>query len=577
MRRVDTDQAASSLADRLNGSDRDRPIVVVTTPSGRADPWIDVEEIERQVGDLAEVVLMPTGPFTWSFSNKMPTMTQVFGGAGRVYPVGHAWVNNPKASPLRFAYSSQEGQLATERLVDDAMSMAALAGLTTDRRKTKRVRLEGVVARIVADRALVKLADRRIGNVSPALAVPAVAIDRVLTEGQPVVGWLDEETSWFDVGEMVLAPADALVGYARADVVLAEVGEVAESSAELFLHPLVPVPIGRDEVTGNDLDDLRTLLTQGEVVAARVTEVGPDWRLSLLDVDDEEEPVAAASLLRGGPPWVTALPDEEVVFDEPVTVVDAAAPEAPPVPVEPAPSSPLTTPTRPSPRLLDPRMRRRETGDPVVAPAARAAPGLDLERARSERDALRGELDGFRQEVRLLRQQRVNLEGRIGHLERLLADQRARLRKTRRSRADAVGPVFADAEQGFRHAVTTAWATRTPATEQAAVPLPEFRIGRPFLPSLDRLEGITVAKVADVVFEIVTGRAKALSSRELHHYRESEAGGAPTVQRPEDGAVLWRANLQTKSASARRIHFWQLPGGEVELWHVGTHDERPPL
>lgn len=44
----------------------------------------------------------------------------------------------------------------------------------------------------------------------------------------------------------------------------------------------------------------------------------------------------------------------------------------------------------------------------------------------------------------------------------------------------------------------------------------------------------------------------------------------------DDGAVLWRAHLQTNTASARRLHFWRLPGGEVELWHVGTHDERPP-
>ena len=43
-------------------------------------------------------------------------------------------------------------------------------------------------------------------------------------EGQAVFGWYDEETSWFDVGEMVLAPEDALSGYLSGDVVLAEVG-----------------------------------------------------------------------------------------------------------------------------------------------------------------------------------------------------------------------------------------------------------------------------------------------------------------------------------------------------------------
>ena len=80
---METDEAASALADRPNESDRDRPIVVVRTPSGERDPWIDVREIERHVGDLTEVYLMPTGSFPWAFSNNMPSMTQVYGGAGR--------------------------------------------------------------------------------------------------------------------------------------------------------------------------------------------------------------------------------------------------------------------------------------------------------------------------------------------------------------------------------------------------------------------------------------------------------------------------------------------------------------
>lgn len=80
-----------------------------------------------------------------------------------------------------------------------------------------------------------------------------------------------------------------------------------ESQAELFLHPLVPIQIGRDEVTGNDLDDLRTLLTRGEPVAARVMMVGNEWRLSLLDVDDDDEPVPAVALLRGAPLGAAAV------------------------------------------------------------------------------------------------------------------------------------------------------------------------------------------------------------------------------------------------------------------------------
>lgn len=580
MRRVETDEAASALADRLNGSERDRPVVVVTTPSGESEPWIDVREIERQVGDLAEVYLMPTGPFTWSFSNKMPSMTQVFGGAGRVYPVGHKWATDLRASPLRFAYQAEEGPRATDQLIDDAMSMAALAGLTTDQRKSRRRRLDGVVARIVANRALVKLSNARLGNVSPGLAVPGVDVERVLSEGQSVFGWFDEDNSWFDVREMVVPPDVALTSYAPGDVVLAEVGEVNESSTELFLHPLVPVQISRDEVSGNDRDDLRTLMTRGEVVAARIVAAGPNWRLSMADVDDDEEPAAAAALLRGGPPWLVPPTDGyvEELAEEPeplVFVPDTRQPLDATVPVE---APPPTTPTpRPNPRLLDPNRRHLEP-DPVQPSAAvRAAPPGEVDRARQEVDALRRELDGFRQEVQLLRHERATFDARNQHLERQLADQRSRLRKAKRPAGDVNPVVFANAEQGFRYAVLTAWARRTPTAEQAVLPLPDFGIGPHFVASLERLEGIAREKVADVVFEIVTNRAKDLASRELHQYRESEAGGASAVHRSKDGATLWRASLQSKTASARRIHFWQGPRGDIELWHVGLHDERPPL
>lgn len=585
MRRVETAETASALADRLNGSDRDRPIVVVTTPSGERQPWIDVRKIERQVGDLAEVYLMPTGPYTWAFSTKMPSMTQVYGGAGRVYPVGHEWATNLRASPLRFAYNAEEGPHATDQLIDDAMAMAAIAGLTVDQRRRTRTRLDGRVARIVADRALVKLSNGRLGNVSPGFAVPGVPIDRVLVEGQEVFGWLDEENSWFDVREM-LVPADvALRSYAVGDVVLAEVGEVSETSTELFLHPRVPVQLGRDAVTGNELDDLRTLLTRGEVVAARVVATGPRWLLTMADVDDDEEPLRAASLLRDGPPWLMAPADTEIERDLVVPPAPVLLPKAPTVDEPSAPADRLPpSPIRPpSPLLLDPRRRRLEAS-PAPTTSAPAAPPEQpgaLQRALDEVAALRRELDGFRQEIQLLRHERATFESRNQHLERQLADQRSRLRKAKRpssrDSATAAAIAFADAEQGFRYAVLTAWARRTPTAEQAAAPLPDFRIGPHFIASLQRLQGVSLEKVADVVFEILTGRAKDLSSRELHPYRESEAGTANAVRRPEDGGTLWRASLQTKTASARRIHFWQVPGGSVELVHVGLHDDRPPI
>src|SRR4051812_35626421 len=91
MKLVETDEDAARLAELLNGNDRTGPVVVVSTPSARAEPLIDARAVERELGDLAEVYLIRTGPHSWTFSERMPAGTQVYGGAGRAYPLGHGW------------------------------------------------------------------------------------------------------------------------------------------------------------------------------------------------------------------------------------------------------------------------------------------------------------------------------------------------------------------------------------------------------------------------------------------------------------------------------------------------------
>ena len=629
MKRVEDDAAASALAARLNGVDRKKPIVVVTTSSGRTEPWIDVSMIERELDGLAEVVLMPTGPFTWSFSAAMPPMTQVYGGAGRVYPIGLEWASRPSLSPLRFAFSEAEGARATELLIDDAVGMAAQAGLIGGGPPARRREVTGVVKGIIAGRAIIELGSGGVASIAPALAVEAVAIERQFRVGQAVAGLHDSRTGWFDVRRAVLAPRDALDGYAVGDVVLAEVGEVVEAEAELFLHPRQAVTVTRDAITGNDLDDLRALLSRGEVVVARVTTVGARWSLSMLDVDDDEEPVPAASLLPGGPPWLMPPTDEasllavEHVEDESASVdappavetatteTDASVPpnpaapavvhREPAAPTEPAVPRALARPA-PTPRLLD-RSGRYDDGVPplletvnAAAPSVRATaaalvvptpadqPGVPDPRPDAATAALVAQVAALRQEnaalaaeIALLGAERSRLSVQVERQKEQLQAQRTMLRKAKGSPSAAAGPQFADAEQGFRYDVLTSWASRTPVGEQGSLPLPDFRIGPYFIDALQRLQGIKQAKVADVVVEVVTDRAKDLPGRELHQYREADGGNAPGVRRSTDDAVMWRVNLQTNSASARRLHYWVLPGGEVELWHVGTHDERPPL
>lgn len=54
--------------------------------------------------------------------------------------------------------------------------------------------------------------------------------------------------------------------------------------------------------------------------------------------------------------------------------------------------------------------------------------------------------------------------------------------------------------------------------------------------------------------------------------RTSDGGNAPQVTR-NDGAACWRVSLQVNSPSARRLQFWQLSDGSVELARVVLHGD----
>ena len=145
-------------------------------------------------------------------------------------------------------------------------------------------------------------------------------------------------------------------------MVLAVVHEVGQDSASVFLHPLVEVTIDRAEVTSNDLDDLRDLMSPGEVLPVRVAATGPTWRLSLLDIDDEEistdgdlapgrraRMVAAARGRRRGPPTNPHRPRRQYGHARPAT--EALAVEESLAAIEEVwpPSRPLSIPPSPAP------------------------------------------------------------------------------------------------------------------------------------------------------------------------------------------------------------------------------------
>ncbi|MGC5022958.1 hypothetical protein [Micromonospora sp. DT47] len=588
--RISSETEARDLAHRvLTPGRRLWPVVVLTIPAGQKDPFGDPDEIKDAVGNLAEVVLMPTSDVSWAFSREMPSATQVYGGAGRVYPVDHGWVVDPTRSRLRFAYSQQDRRRITDQLIHDALEAALAAGLLEPRTSPRQLQRSGKVQGVIGSRALVTLDDMSVATVWEELTVPGVALERLVVRGQHVTGAYDPVSRRLDLrdglrfSDAASGSAAVAAAYQVGDVVLADVVTVTDDAVRLRLLPSIAVDVGKDAVTSNANDTLRGLFSAGEIVTCRVVATEP-LRLRLDDVDDEEMPRPAPSLLPGGPPWLRSPePDPQP------PVIPAARPP------RPAPSPPVVPDVplrRPTPLDVAPR-GQIPVPRPVLAPSASAPGGAgrahvthlsnELAAERATREALSKDLAG-------LRDRAAELENELAHATRVIEKLQTRYRgadlarqravkqlKSAQSRTDHATSMdwqaFVDAEEQFRYEVYCEWVRRIPAAEKSSKPLAEYVLAAGFLDSVEQLEGISRAKIVAVVVEVLTDQVQHLAGRDVHQLRTG-GGGSPYVRRP-DGATCWRVALQRESAAARRLHYWRTPHG-YELSRVALHDDYRP-
>ena len=72
---------------------------------------------------------------------------------------------------------------------------------------------------------------------------------------------------------------------------------------------------------------------------------------------------------------------------------------------------------------------------------------------------------------------------------------------------------------------------------------------------------------------VFLARLRALLDSYGATFSVAEVGGDDPIRTRADGAVAWRASLQVKTASARRIHYWALPNQRIELARIALHDD----
>ncbi|MEU4388757.1 hypothetical protein [Promicromonospora sp. NPDC023805] len=219
---------------------------------------------------------------------------------------------------------------------------------------------------------------------------------------------------------------------------------------------------------------------------------------------------------------------------------------------------------------------------------------LSLDAARAQVSALGKELLDDKVKRHQVELEVDRLLGRVGELterlersERRAEQQATALRKARQEAArlrrrlgDAGVEVpedrhFVDDEEQLRFEVLSEWARAIPAAEKAGRPLAEYTLGSRFLASLTDVEGVSRDRVVWTLVMVLTGLAPGMNGLQVHRLRTGAGGDDPARHR-DDGAVCWRVSLQVNTPSARRLHYWKLPGGSYELSRIVLHDDVEP-
>lgn len=199
----------------------------------------------------------------------------------------------------------------------------------------------------------------------------------------------------------------------------------------------------------------------------------------------------------------------------------------------------------------------------------------ELEAMASDFGSVRDELDRQRvaaEDAESLWTEAEEQRARLEHENRSLHGQLEGLKARLKERAQAEGAQPETDADLFARDVRAAWESRLTPNDRETSPLAPFVIREGLVLSISS-SAADRQKVVDTVMEVACGRAKDIEGRQLHKLRSGSAGNAPERRRVSDGAVAWRCNIQTRSASARRLHFWQCAGSKLEFVSVGIHDD----
>jgi hypothetical protein len=575
--------SGKELALRITAAGRTRPAAVISWHPDQGHGRIDIDHIVREVGGLADIFSLESGPETYAFGDGLPAGAHVFGNAARVYSTDLRWMKDIFRSRLHLASDKRGAERAADAIIEDVLSQIGSVPPKPAPIHSAPRQARGTIKAFASSgsRAIVELDDGTRCTIQREHVVPPVRIDWMLFLGQRVEGDFNDQDKTLDINRLKSAPRLAEL-YQQGDLVLALAEAVCATSAKLTLYPgsSWAVPLAR--ISSNPHDTVDSLVTEGEVVVARFLREQGAVVLSLIDVDDDAEVKPAPALLAGGTPWLV----EGRHLSEQATsgTTFAAAVPDPRTTDGDRGNEPAGTAPKPTVALLSVQLQleaeRRRVAELQGLVSASSAAGARLVGLQQELDAHKLELAAERRNSEAARtamdQAGARLETQRAELQRLRTNNRDTQRALKRAATESEG-MFATADERLRHDIYLAWAKNVPPADKAARPLPATWTSAPEF--VDTVYACTepglAAKALKTIVEVLTGSAEHSPSREVHPLRENMGAESAQVKRG-DGARCFRAAIERNVAAARRLHFWRLPDGTVELSRIVVHDDYRP-
>jgi len=503
---------ADELVEDLMDPQRIDIVVVVSVSTKAVAPYLDVDYLAEELEGSAQLAVLASSAIASRVTERLGNEDlSVYGGAGRIYPIGIEWMADKYLSPLIFCFPGQ-GRWKSDEIISKVRTLSYRPGVTMVRVGLGDASNATATVTGVINESQVWLNVLRHGT-AKMLSVhlyPGLAAARLVTPGQVLLGQYRYVPPAlfgdFHPDPIDDAPLDrARVQCPDGSVIPALVTSVAAQEATVSIHPSVIA-----EVVTSD-GDLDRLMSVGDVIAVEL--IWNDGR-PVAALADPEEAGLAMSVFPGGPPWLDLEGDVEVVDED------------------------------------DPDLALSQEID--VA-------SLELDLA----EALRMIADLTAQKLADKEQLRLKVN-RIGVLQKDL----------RIAQKFASPRVYSDELQQMRFEIDLNYLTRVPEPERESHPLMEnYRFGPGFLNSVQtlvRAGGIKREKIVDVCVEVLCRKAELSPNRTPRPWRVSKIG---SQLKREDGYDAWRINLQVDSPSARRMKYWRALDGTVEFDSVGVHDD----